>query len=77
MLIPLTTGEQVVDKRSAVRKSGLPYGQDEVTRLEIVAEGWLPFIRPDRRRQMAIAPGGTPETSMVYMIQYPRNFMAW
>jgi signal transduction histidine kinase len=55
MLIPLNSGDQVVGAIGLIRKSGLPYGQDEMTRLQIVAVEVATFIRTDRQRQMAIA----------------------
>ena len=55
LMIPLTTGEQVLGVIGLIRRSGLPYGMDEVTRLTIVAEELASFIRSDRQRQLAIA----------------------
>ena len=55
LLLPLTAGEQVLGVIGLIRKSGLSYGMDEVTRLTIVAEELASFIRSDRQRQLAIA----------------------
>ena len=55
LMLPLTAGEQVMGVLGLVRKSGLPYGMDEITRLTIVAEELASFIRSDRQRQLAIA----------------------
>ncbi len=55
LLLPLTTGEQVLGVIGLIRKSGLAYGMDEITRLTIVAEELASFIRSDRQRQLAIA----------------------
>ena len=37
-MLPLITGEQILGVIGLIRKSGLPYGKDEITRLSIVAE---------------------------------------
>jgi PAS domain S-box-containing protein len=55
LMLPLTTGEQVLGVIGLIRKSGLSYGMDEITRLTIVAEELASFIRSDRQRQLAIA----------------------
>ncbi len=55
LMLPLITGEQVLGVIGLIRKSGLPYGMDEITRLTIVAEELASFIRSDRQRQLAIA----------------------
>jgi PAS domain S-box-containing protein len=55
LLHPLITGEQVLGVIGLIRKSGLLYGMDEVTRLTIVAEELASFIWSDRQRQLAIA----------------------
>jgi PAS domain S-box-containing protein len=55
LLIPLIAGEQTLGLIGLVRKSGLPYGNDEITRLLIVTEELASFIRSDRQRQIAIA----------------------
>jgi nitrate/nitrite-specific signal transduction histidine kinase len=55
LMLPLITGEQILGVLGLIRKSGLPYGQDEITRLTIVAEELASCIRSDRQRQMAIA----------------------
>lgn len=55
LMLPLTTGEQVMGVLGLIRKSGLPYSLDEMTRLTIVAEELASFIRSDRQRQLAIA----------------------
>ncbi len=55
LLLPLITGEQVLGVIGLIRKSGLSYGNDEITRLSIVAEELASYIRSDRQRQMAIA----------------------
>ncbi len=55
LLLPLITGEQVLGVIGLIRKSGLPFGMDEITRLTIVAEELASFIRSDRQRQLAIA----------------------
>ena len=55
LMLPLITGEQTLGVIGLIRKSGLPYGKDEITRLSIVAEELASFIRSDRQRQMAIA----------------------
>jgi len=55
LLLPLITGEQILGVIGLIRKSGLAYGNDEITRLSIVAEELASFIRSDRQRQMAIA----------------------
>ncbi len=55
LMLPLITGEQVVGVIGLIRKSGLLYGMDEVTRLTIVAEELASFIWSDRQRQLAMA----------------------
>jgi signal transduction histidine kinase len=55
LMLPLITGEQILGVLGLIRKSGLPYGQDEIIRLTIVAEELASCIRSDRQRQMAIA----------------------
>ena len=55
LMVPLITGEQALGVIGLIRKSGLPFGKDEITRLSIVAEELASFIRSDRQRQMAIA----------------------
>ena len=55
LMLPLITGEQVLGVIGLIRKSGLLYGMDEVTRLTIVAEELASFIWSDRQRQLAIA----------------------
>jgi PAS domain S-box-containing protein len=55
LMLPLITGEQILGVIGLIRKSGLPYGKDEITRLTIVAEELASFIRSDRKRQQAIA----------------------
>jgi PAS domain S-box-containing protein len=55
LMLPLIAGEQILGVIGLIRKSGLPYGKDEITRLSIVAEELASFIRSDRQRQMAIA----------------------
>jgi PAS domain S-box-containing protein len=55
LMTPLITGEQILGVIGLIRKSGLAYGMDEITRLSIVAEELASFIRNDRQRQMAIA----------------------
>jgi PAS domain S-box-containing protein len=55
LMLPLTTGEQILGVIGLIRKNGYPYGKDEITRLSIVAEELASFIRSDRQRQLAIA----------------------
>jgi PAS domain S-box-containing protein len=55
LLLPLIPGEQALGVIGLIRKSGVPYGNDEITRLSIVAEELASFIRSDRQRQNAIA----------------------
>jgi PAS domain S-box-containing protein len=56
LLLPLITGEQVLGVIGLVRKEDAPaFGQDEITRLAIVAEELASFIRNDRKRQQALA----------------------
>jgi PAS domain S-box-containing protein len=55
LMLPLIAGEQILGVIGLIRKSGLPYGKDEITRLSIVAEELASLIRSDRQRQMAIA----------------------
>ncbi|MGA2489097.1 MAG: histidine kinase N-terminal 7TM domain-containing protein [Anaerolineales bacterium] len=55
LMLPLTTGEQILGVIGLIRKSGLPYGKDEITRLSIVAEELASFISSGRQRQLAIA----------------------
>jgi PAS domain S-box-containing protein len=56
LLIPLTTGEQVLGVIGLIQKEDLPpLGNGEITRLSIVAEELGSFIRNDRKRQKAIA----------------------
>lgn len=55
LMLPLITGEQVLGVIGLVRKSGLPFGKHELTRLTIVAEELASFIRNDRQRQEALA----------------------
>jgi len=55
LMLPLITGEQILGVIGLIRKSGLPFGSDEITRLSIVAEELASFIRGDRQRQLAIA----------------------
>ncbi len=55
MLIPLTTGDQVLGAIGLLRKNGLIYRQDEMNRLQTVADELASFIRADRQRQIAIA----------------------
>jgi PAS domain S-box-containing protein len=55
LMLPLTTGEQILGAIGLLRKSALSFGKDEMTRLTIVAEELASFIRSDRQRQQAIA----------------------
>jgi PAS domain S-box-containing protein len=55
LILPLITGEQILGAIGLIRKSGLSFGKDEMTRLTIVAEELASFIRSDRQRQQAIA----------------------
>jgi signal transduction histidine kinase len=54
-MLPLTAGEHILGVIGLIRKNGLPYGKDEITRASIVAEELASFIRSDRQRQLAIA----------------------
>jgi PAS domain S-box-containing protein len=56
LLVPLTTGEQVLGVIGLIQKEGpASLGNGESTRLTIVAEELAAFIRNDRKRQKAIA----------------------
>ncbi|HTX91569.1 MAG TPA: histidine kinase N-terminal 7TM domain-containing protein [Anaerolineales bacterium] len=54
LLVPLVTGDQVLGAIGLLRRDGLAYGQDEISRLAVVAEELASFIYSDRQRQMAI-----------------------
>ena len=55
LIVPLITGEQILGTIGLIRKSGSAYGQDEISRLTVVAEELASFIHSDRQRQLTIA----------------------
>jgi PAS domain S-box-containing protein len=56
LLLPLIAGEQVLGAIGLVKKEDASaFGNDEITRLGIVAEELASFIRNDRKRQQTLA----------------------
>jgi PAS domain S-box-containing protein len=55
LLVPLLTREQVLGAVGLTRRDGVPYSEDEINRIVVVAEELASLIDNDRQRQLAIA----------------------
>ena len=54
LIAPLITAEEALGAICVIRKEGVPYNQDEITRLGVLAEELASLIHTDRQRQLAI-----------------------